>query len=215
MRYTRHALAVVGLVLCVVVAGCSGGGAPGTGTATTTRSSSATPAVADTPAGRPTVTDTPAANETPASGVETLTTGTLDRVELRLERAVMGAPTTTVRGNVSVGATRTTLRRDIGDNRTTHDVLLPTNWSRRLVENLDGEQAAEPDNVTVVSDYEETFTATLYFENTTVVVHTSRISGPDSLAVTVGDGPTYYSADPQLELVVTQLYSRLSTLGDT
>ncbi|MBX0287672.1 hypothetical protein EGH22_15160 [Halomicroarcula sp. F28] len=204
----RRVTAAIAAGLLLVVAGCSGGGAPGTGTATTTNSPSPTPAVADTP----TPTDAPASNQTPAGG---LTTGTLDRVELRLERTVMGHPPTTVRGNVSVGVTRTTLRRDIGDNRTTHEVTLPSNWSRRLVRNLDDERATEPDNVTVVSDYEETFTATLYFETTTVVVRTSRYSGPDSMAVTVGDEPTYYSDDEELEQVVGQLYTRLSTLEDT
>ena len=189
----RRAAIALGAAMMLGLAGCSGGiGAdPGTGSPT-----------AGPTTGTPGVT---------ATGEQrNVTTDTLERVAFRLTTTAMGQPTTTVLGNASAGDSRMTVRRDDGTDVTTHEVALPTNWSARLVRNLDDARSPEPDTVSVASDYEETLTLTFQFEHTTVVVRDSRIDGPESPSVRVGDRPVYYSDDPELRALIDTIRSRLA-----
>jgi len=196
MRDTAIAVAVAVLL---ALAGCSGdiGSAPVTGTHS--------PAATDE-----STTATSGERATDSRDTRNVSTAKLERVALRLATTSMGQPTVTVRATVSAGERRVTVRRDDATNVTTHEVALPANWSRRLVRNLDDEQSPEPETVSVVSDYEETFVLTLQFENTTVVVRANRIGGPASPSVKVGDKPVYYSDDPELRAVLGEMYFRLS-----
>ena len=194
----RRAAIALGAAMVLVLAGCSGGIGAGTGTDSPTATAGPT-------------TDTPGVTATGEQ--RTVTTGTLERVAFSLTTTAMGQPTTTVLGNASAGDSRVTVRRDDGTNVTTHEVALPTNWSARLVRNLDDARSPEPDTVSVASDYEETLTLTLQFEHTTVVIRDSRIDGPESPSVRVGDRPVYYSDDPELRTVVDTIRSRLARPG--
>jgi len=131
-------------------------------------------------------------------------------MELELRTTAMGQTTSVINGTAVPGAGQVRLNRTEGDNRTTHLVSMPENWSSRLVENYDDQRRDEPGNVTVTTDYQQWLTLTLAFPNRTVEIAMSTVSGgPERTPVTV-DGRTYYSEDPELRDVVDELYGSLS-----
>ncbi len=196
----RHRYAILVVVLAVSLAGCSGGLSSGTDTPATDGPTTETD-------GQRTVTDGPT-NATNDSSTES--TATLQRLEMELRTTAMGRTTSVVNGTAAPGAGQVRLDRTEGDNRTTHVVSMPENWSSRLVENYDDQRRDEPGNVTVTTDYAQWLTLTLVFPDTTVTIRMNTVGGvPDRIPVTVG-GRTYYSEDPELRAVVDELYGSLS-----
>ena len=204
----RRVAVAIAASLLLVLAGCSGGGAPRTGTGTDAQPTTEAPISNGTPI------QTPTASRAEADYDRIPSRRALERVTMGLASTKAGLVipyiSTYTHANATSGANTTRVVRMANGDRTAYTADLPANWSTRLVRNLDDRQRSEPGTVLEAADTSRSFTFRLQFETTTVRIRSLGAAGADTVEVAVGDNRTYYSDDPELLATVGQLRRCLS-----